>query len=239
MLALSVRSNLAGLTLVAVGTVASALVVACDAKDEGGDGTPATQPTSAATTPRPPPSGPEETPTNPDPLTDPAQGACQLAPGTFYGFTLQTLTYKEAVPTCRFEGKVLLVVNVASQCGYTPQYAPLEALYQKYKSQGFYVLGFPSRSFNQEYADEKDISAFCTNEYKITFPMFSLANVNPPDEQPLYTWLKAQPGYEAPIPWNFEKWIVSKKGTIAKRVAYTTDPSAPEVTAAIEAELAK
>ncbi len=229
----SIASLLTALTL-----GAAAAGVACDTKEE----TPPPAAAPAATTAptyRPPPSGPTETPPAPDPLTDSDAGDCTPVPSTFYGFTLQTLTYKEPVPTCRFKGKVLLVVNVASQCGYTPQYTPLEALYEKYKAQGFYVLGFPSGSFDQEFTDEKEITAFCTDTYKITFPMFSLGNVNPPNEQPLYTWLKAQPGYEAPIPWNFEKWIISKKGEIAKRVNYTVSPDDPEVTSAIEAELAK
>ncbi len=221
-----------------------ALALACQGTSEGsstpsgGGAQPAT--TDTAPTPRKvPPTGPAETPPPADPLTDLDAGDCTLEPSTFYGFTLQTLTYKDSVPTCRFKGKVLLVVNVASQCGYTPQYTPLEALYQKYKAQGFYVLGFPSDSFSQELGTEKEISAFCTNEYKITFPMFSLANVNPPNEQPLYTWLKAQPGYTAAIPWNFEKWIVSRSGKIAKRINYTTSPDDASVRSAIESELAK
>lgn len=223
--------------LLTLALASACIVVACEASTAG-DGTGAPTPTPTPSAPRPPPTGPDDAPPVADPLTAP-DGTCTGAAGSFYSFTLQTLTYKEPLPTCRFEGKVLLVVNVASQCGYTPQYAPLEALYQKYKAQGFYVLGFPSNSFNQELSDEKEISQFCKDEYKITFPMFSLANVNPPDEQPLYTWLKAQPGHEAAIPWNFEKWIVSRKGQVAKRIDYTTSPDDAQVTAAIEAELAK
>lgn len=222
---------------------AGALVAACSSSDAGTSaGTTSPAPTSTGTGGggfKPPPTGPAETPPTPDPLTDPDAGDCTPEPSSFYGFTLQTLTYKEALPTCRFKGKVLLVVNVASQCGYTPQYTPLQALYEKYKAQGFYVLGFPSDSFNQELGSEQEISKFCTDTYKITFPMFSLGNVNPPSEQPLYTWLKAQPGYGSPIPWNFEKWVISKKGTIAKRINYTVEPSDTQVTSAIEAELAK
>ncbi len=225
--------------LLLLALVSAAVVAACDASStDGGGTTGAPSPATTPTAPKPPPTGPDDAPPVSDPLTSP-DVTCSGAAGSFYSFTLQTLTYKEPLPTCRFEGKVLLAVNVASQCGYTPQYAPLEALYQKYKAQGFYVLGFPSNSFNQELGDEKEISQFCADEYKITFPMFSLANVNPPDEQPLYTWLKAQPGYGAAIPWNFEKWIISKKGQVAKRIAYTTSPDDAEVTAAIEAELAK
>lgn len=225
------------------GGAVALLAAACSTSPEGSGTSPGGSAAPSSTeTPAPrkvPPTGPEETPAAPDPITDPDAGDCTLEPSTFYGFTLKTLTFKDPVPTCRFKGKVLLVVNVASQCGYTPQYTPLEALYQKYKAQGFYVLGFPSDSFNQELGTETEISAFCTDKYKITFPMFSLANVNPPNEQPLYTWLKAQPGFSSAIPWNFEKWIVSRTGKIAKRIDYTTSPDNAAVTSAIEAELAK
>lgn len=85
---------------------------------------------------------------------------------------------------------------MASHCGYTPQYTPLQALYEKYNAQKFYVLGFPSDSFNQESEDEKEISKFCTDTYKITFPMFAIGDVNGPGEQPVYTWLKSQPAQD-------------------------------------------
>jgi glutathione peroxidase len=189
--------------------------------------------------PRPPPSGEPETPAPPDPTTDPNAGACVGKAGELYALSAKKLTAGDDIPLCRFSGSVLMIVNVASHCGYTPQYAPLQALYTKYRAQGFYVLGFPSKSFNQEFSDDKDVSAFCTDEYKITFPMFAIANVNAPMEQPVYTWLKAQPGYEADIPWNFEKFILSRHGKIVSRVPYTTSPDNTAVVATIEAELAK
>jgi glutathione peroxidase len=230
--------------LLLVGLASGALALGCQGTSEGssassdGGAQPAT--TDTAPTPRKvPPTGPADTPPPADPLTDLDAGDCTLEPSTFYGFTLQTLTYKDPVPTCRFKGKVLLVVNVASACTYTPQYDELQTLFQKYRAQGFYVLGFPSNTFNQETGTEAQISAFCTNTYKVTFPMFSIANVNPPNEQPLYTWLKAQPTYGAAIDWNFEKWILSRTGSVAKRIAPSTTPLSAEVTAAIEAELAK
>lgn len=173
-----------------------------------------------------------------DPL-DPDAGTCTAEAGELYAINPKALAFGDAVPMCRFRGKVLLVVNVASQCGYTPQYAPLQSLFKTYEPRGFFVLGFPSRSFNQEYQDEQEISAFCTTEYRITFPMFALGNVNPPEEQPVYTWLKGQPGFGAPIPWNFEKFLISRSGQIVKRFAYTTSPDDPTIVAAIEAELAK
>jgi glutathione peroxidase len=143
------------------------------------------------------------------------------------------------VPLCKFAGSVLMIVNVASNCGYTPQYAPLQALYDKYRAQGFYVLGFPSKSFNQELATGADVTAFCTSTYHITFPMFEIGDVNGAAQQPVYTWLKGQPGYEADIPWNFEKWIIDRHGKVAKRINYSTSPDDAAVVTAIEAELAK
>lgn len=173
-----------------------------------------------------------------DPL-DPDAGDCVGAPGELYALSAKALATGDAVPLCRFKGKVLLVVNVASQCGYTPQYTPLQSVFKTYEPEGFYVLGFPSKSFNQEYSDEEEISAFCTTQYKITFPMFALGNVNPPDEQPVYTWLKGQAGYGEAIPWNFEKFLLSRTGQIVARFPYTTPPNDPAIVAAIEAELAK
>lgn len=190
--------------------------------------------------PRVPPKGaPDDSSPPVDITNDPAAQPCTGKPGELYALTVKKLTTEDDVPLCRFAGKVLMIVNVASHCGYTPQYAPLQALYAKYAAQGFYVLGFPSRSFDQEFSDAKDVSEFCTNEYKITFPMFGIANVNAPDQQPVYTWLKAQPGFDADIPWNFEKWLITRQGKVAKRIDYTTSPDAPEVAAAIESELSK
>jgi glutathione peroxidase len=197
----------------------------------------ATQATPGA--PAVPPKGEPDDPAPVDVTTDPNAKPCTGKPGELYALSATKLTEGSDVPLCRFDGSVLMIVNVASHCGYTPQYAPLQALYAKYRAKGFYVLGFPSKSFNQESASDADVSAFCTNEYKITFPMFTIANVNAPNEQPVYTWLKGQPGFDADIPWNFEKWIITRHGKVAQRIAYTTSPDEPEVVSAIEAELAK
>jgi glutathione peroxidase len=187
----------------------------------------------------PPKQAPAEDPPVTDPVLDPNGEACTGQAGELYALSARALGATEEIPLCRFEGSVLLVVNVASHCGYTPQYTPLQAVYEKYKAQGFYVLGFPSDSFNQESDDEKEISKFCTDTYKITFPMFAIGDVNGPGEQPVYTWLKSQPDQSKDIAWNFEKFLITRTGKVAARFAHTTTPDDPSVTAAIEAELAK
>lgn len=166
-------------------------------------------------------------------------------PGELYALSSMDLAGVNEVSMCRYRGKVALVVNTASQCGYTPEYGPLQTIYEKYKAQGFVVLGFPSGSFNQELDSGVAVSEFCTKTYGITFPMFAISNVNPPNENPIYTWLKAQPGsgaggaYSAAIPWNFEKWLVSRKGVVVNRFNYTVYPDTTDVTTAVEAELSK
>ncbi len=161
-------------------------------------------------------------------------------PGSLDAITVTTLTSEVTVPMCIYKGKVLLIVNTASMCGYTPQYTPLQALYAKYASNGFFVLGFPSQSFNQEFSNGADVSSFCTTNYGITFPMFKIANVNAPAEQPLYTWLKAQPASgTADVAWNFEKFVIGKNGDVAQRFLTGVPPDDPSVTTVIEAELAR
>jgi glutathione peroxidase len=187
----------------------------------------------------PPDQGEPDDPQRYDPTTDPHAPACTGDPGTLYAIDLRKLSDTKDIPLCRFKGSALLIVNTASFCGYTPQYAPLQAIYTKYRDQGFYVLGFPSKSFNQESDNETDVSSFCTSTYGITFPMFAIGNVNAPDEQPLYTWLKAQPDMSADVAWNFEKFLVSRDGHVVNRFLTGVSPDDPTVTAAIEAELAK
>lgn len=138
-----------------------------------------------------------------------------------------------------FRGKVLLIVNVASKCGFTPQYKGLEALYEKYKDQGFEVLGFPCNQFaHQEPADEGEISQFCELNYGVTFPLFSKVDVNGSDAHPLYAHLKDQaPGVlgTRAIKWNFTKFLVNREGEVVKRIATNTEPA--DIAADIEALL--
>ena len=181
-----------------------------------------------------------------DPTNDPNAKPCTGTPGQLDALSAKVLTYGNEVPLCRFDGNVLMIVNVASHCGNTPQYAPLEKLYEKYRAQGFYILGFPSPQFGaQEFTNEMDVTAFCTSTYHITFPMFAIGDVNGTNMQPVYQWIHAQPGGPAPdgyardVQWNFEKYIISRHGQIVMRVENGTYPDDPAVVAALEAELAK
>ncbi|MEN9722060.1 MAG: Glutathione peroxidase BsaA [Pseudomonadota bacterium] len=131
-----------------------------------------------------------------------------------------------------YQGKVLLIVNVASGCGFTPQYSGLEALYRKYSSRGLVVLGFPCNQFGaQEPADEAEIQSFCKTTYDVTFPLFSKIEVNGEHAHPLYQYLKKQQkgllGTEA-IKWNFTKFLVDREGNVTERFAPQVSPSALE-----------
>jgi len=139
-----------------------------------------------------------------------------------------------------YQGKVLLIVNVASKCGFTPQYTALEALYQKYKDQGLVVLGFPCNQFHQqEPGTDLEIKQFCTSKYDVTFPMFDKLEVNGDNRHPLYVLLA---GPNSPFPgdigWNFTKFLISRDGKIVNRFASPVKPDSAEVTQAIEAALA-
>ncbi len=139
-----------------------------------------------------------------------------------------------------YHGKVMLIVNVASKCGFTPQYAALEAIYQKYKGQGLVVLGFPCNQFaHQEPGTDLEIKQFCTSKYDVTFPMFDKLEVNGANRHPLYVLLAGQ---ESPFPgnigWNFTKFLVGRDGKILKRFESKVKPDSPEVIQAIEAALA-
>ena len=139
-----------------------------------------------------------------------------------------------------YKGKVLLVVNVASKCGLTPQYSALETVHEKYKDKGFTVLGFPCNQFaGQEPGTNEEIKQFCSSKYNVTFPLFDKIDVNGAKRHPLYVALA---GKESPFPgdikWNFGKFLIGRDGQILKRFEPRTTPDAPEVTAAIEAALA-
>lgn len=136
----------------------------------------------------------------------------------------------EIVPLSQYEGKVLLIVNVASKCGFTNQYKGLQDLYQEFSEQGFIVMGFPCNQFgHQEPGDEMAIKSFCELSYGVTFPMFAKIDVNGAQADPLYQWLKAsRPGLlgtEA-IKWNFTKFLVGRTGEVLKRFAPNSAPDA-------------
>ena len=143
-----------------------------------------------------------------------------------YDFTAETLA-GENVPLKRFEGHVLLIVNTASACGFTPQYRGLEALQQQFSPRGFAVLGFPCNQFGaQEPGDSSQIANFCESKYAITFPMFAKIEVNGGNEHPLYKYLKHEKsGLLGPsIKWNFTKFLVDRTGKVVGRYAPTDRP---------------
>ena len=140
--------------------------------------------------------------------------------GTVYQFNEKTIDGKP-ISLDHYKGKVLLIVNVASKCGFTPQYAGLEKLYEKYKDKGFVILGFPCNQFGfQEPGTAEEIKTFCSTKYSVTFPLFSKIEVNGDNADPLYNFLKAtQPGSGAKpdIGWNFTKFLIGKDGVPLKR----------------------
>ena len=141
------------------------------------------------------------------------------------------------------EGKVLLIVNTASQCGLTPQYKGLEEIYQKYKDQGFEVLAFPANEFgSQEPGTDVQIKEFCSTKYKVSFPLFSKIVVKGKGIHPLYEYLtseKTDPKFAGPIGWNFAKFLVNRKGEVIARFEPGTKPESADVTGAIEKALAE
>jgi glutathione peroxidase len=154
-----------------------------------------------------------------------------------YDFSASTIDGKQK-KLADFRGQVLLVVNVASECGFTPQYAGLEELHRKFQSQGFAVLGFPCNQFGaQEPGSEAEIKDFCETRFNVTFPLFAKIDVNGDGAHPLYRYLKAaEPGLlgSEAIKWNFTKFLVGKDGKVVKRYASTTKPEALEADIAAE-----
>ncbi len=147
---------------------------------------------------------------------------------TVYDFAAATLGGTEQ-PLKAYEGQVLLIVNTASACGFTPQYAQLEELQRKFGERGFSVLGFPCNQFGgQEPGNAQEIAAFCSSKYDVTFPMFAKIDVNGPNALPLFDHLKAEkPGLlGASIKWNFTKFLVDRAGKVVARYGSTTSPNA-------------
>lgn len=157
---------------------------------------------------------------------------------TLYNFSAQRLN-GDLQPLDDYRGKVLLIVNTASQCGFTPQYAGLESLYRRFKSRGFVVLCFPCNQFGgQEPGDAETIGQYCLTTFDVTFPLFAKIEVNGDNAHPLYAWLKHEAagilGTEA-IKWNFTKFLIDREGKVVQRYAPATRPD--ELVEAIEAQL--
>ncbi|MGD1088098.1 MAG: glutathione peroxidase [Verrucomicrobiota bacterium] len=162
-----------------------------------------------------------------------------LRAGSIYDITVKDIDGKDTTLNV-YKGRVVLIVNVASKCGFTPQYKNLEAVYQKYKDQGFVILGFPCNQFGgQEPGSDEEIKQFCTSKYSVTFPIFDKIEVNGPNRHPLYVVLA---GENSPFPgnitWNFNKFLISRNGRILKRFDSKIKPDAPQMIEAIEAALA-
>ncbi len=158
---------------------------------------------------------------------------------SIYDLKLKDIDGKDTALSA-YKGKVLLIVNVASKCGYTKQYAGLEAIQQKFQKQGFTVLGFPCNQFGgQEPGSNEEIKQFCSSKFNVTFPLFNKIDVNGGQRSTLYTALA---GKDSPFPgdikWNFGKFLIGKDGKILKRFGSGDAPESPEVLAAIEAALA-
>jgi len=163
-----------------------------------------------------------------------------MAASNVHEFTMNSID-GQPVPLAQFTGKVMLIVNVASRCGYTPQYAGLEALYRKYKDKGLVILGFPANNFLwQEPGSNQQIKTFCTTKCHVTFPMFSKISVKGKDKAPLYVFLtdkKSHPSTGGEIGWNFTKFLADRNGRVVARFSSSVAPDSPELVAAVEAAL--
>lgn len=163
-----------------------------------------------------------------------------LCAGSVYDYTLNTID-GQPFPLASLKGKVVMLVNVASRCGYTPQYAGLEALYEKHKDQGFVIVGIPANNFGaQEPGTNAEIKTFCKSKYDVTFPMASKVSVKGADEAPLYQYLtgdKTDPKAAGEIKWNFTKFLIGRDGEILARFEPAVTPGDPALNAAVEKAL--
>lgn len=161
------------------------------------------------------------------------------APMSVYDFSVKTIDGKD-VSLSHYKGKALLIVNTASQCGYTPQYKGLESLYQSYKDKGFEILAFPSNDFGgQEPGSNEEIKKFCELKFKTTFPLFAKIPVKGDAAHPLYKYLTTLPKNGGEVQWNFNKFLVSTDGTVVAHLPSGADPTSDDVKKQVEAVLPK
>jgi glutathione peroxidase len=169
-------------------------------------------------------------------------GVLMAAEKTIYDFTLNSIEGQPA-PLAAYKGKVIMLVNVASRCGFTPQYTALESVYEKYKDRGFVIVGIPANNFgSQEPGTNQEIKTFCTTKYNVTFPMMSKVSVKGDDKTPLYQFLTdkaANPQTGGEIQWNFTKFLIGRDGRVITRFESAVTPDSPEVVAAIEKALSQ
>lgn len=212
------RKNLVGVVFAGVFALA---LVGCESKEPA-------RPASAAAGAAPSSAGP-------DPSGRSAGDAGASGSKSIHAFTMKLLD-GTPVSLSKWSGKVLLVVNTASECGYTPQYEGLEALHERYESKGFAVLGFPSNDFGgQEPGSSEEIATFCKSKYGVTFPMFEKVSTTGPDRSELYATLAKDLGEPK---WNFHKYLVDKHGTPVDAYPSSVRPDSAELAKAIEAQLA-
>lgn len=163
-----------------------------------------------------------------------------ISAGSVYDFTLKDIDGND-VELNKYRGSVVMMVNTASRCGYTPQYEGLQKIYEKYKDKGFVVLGFPANNFmGQEPGTEKEIKEFCTLKFNVSFPMFSKISVTGSDQHPLYGFLtnkKTNPEFGGDISWNFNKFLIGRDGKVVGRFGSKDKPEDAAVTSAIEQHL--
>ena len=160
-----------------------------------------------------------------------------FAASSIYDFTLNSIDGAPA-PLAAYRGKVLLLVNVASKCGFTPQYKALEAVYEKYKDKGLVIAGFPANNFmSQEPGSDTEIKSFCTRTYGVTFPMYSKISVKGKDMAPLYQYLTGTQGGD--IKWNFTKFLFDRNGNLVARFEPPVTPDSAEIQSAVESALGK
>ena len=154
-------------------------------------------------------------------------------------FTMTTIDGKPK-PLADYKGKVLMIVNTASECGYTPQYETLEKLYETYKDKGFAILAFPANNFGQQEPGTDDqIKTFCSTKYNVTFDLFSKISVKGNDQHPLYKYITKQSPFRGDIKWNFQKYLVDRSGKIVNRFMSAVDPMSQDVRDAVEKLLAE
>ena len=173
-------------------------------------------------------------------LLTPLAATAVFAASSVHEFTLKSIDGQPA-PFSAYKGKVLLLVNVASKCGYTPQYAGLQKLHDQYKDKGLVVVGIPANNFGaQEPGTDEEIKTFCTRTYNVTFPMTSKVSVKGEDQTPLYQYLTsaaANSSTAGDVKWNFTKFLVDQQGKVIGRFESKVRPDAPELTSAIEQAL--
>jgi glutathione peroxidase len=161
---------------------------------------------------------------------------------SIYDFTMRSIDGQD-VSLGSYKGKVVLLVNVASKCGFTPQYAGLESLYEKYKDRGLVIVGVPANNFmSQEPGTNEEIKKFCSTKYNVSFPMMSKVSVKGDDKTPLYTFLtdpSSDPQFAGDIKWNFTKFLFDRNGKPVARFEPATKPDSPEVLSAVETALGK